>query len=68
MKFFVEILGLNGGIEPPRLLHDFAHRASSVHMVREAMKAVLKSPEWPTDANGFRIISEAGAELYRWPE
>jgi hypothetical protein len=68
VKFIVEILKANGGAEPPQLLHSFAHKASSVHMVREAMRAVVKSPQWPLEANGFRIIDEAGAELYRWPD
>jgi hypothetical protein len=67
VKFIVEILKLNGA-EPPQVLHSFSHTASSIHMIRETMKAVLKSPQWPPGANGFRIISEAGSEFYCWPE
>ena len=68
MRFIVEILHLNGGAASPSISYVFAHKASSIHMVREAMKAVLKSPEWPPEANAFRIVSDEGAELYRWPE
>jgi hypothetical protein len=67
VKFIVEILKLNGA-EPPRALHSFAQASSSVQMVRETMKVVLKSAEWPPEANGFRIMSDKGTELYRWPE
>jgi hypothetical protein len=67
LRFIVEILKLNGA-GPPRALHSFAQASSSIHMVRETMRAVVKSAEWPPDANGFRILSDKGAELYRWPE
>jgi hypothetical protein len=42
--------------------------ASSIHKVTEAMKSVLISAHWPPEADGFRIISETGAELFRWPK
>jgi hypothetical protein len=67
LKYLIEILKLNGA-GPPRVLHSFTHKASSVHMVRETMKAVRESHEWPAEAHGFRILSEAGDELYAWPE
>ena len=64
MKYVIEILALNGAGQP-RVLHSFSHTASSVHMVCETMKAVQESHEWPAEAHGFRILSEAGDELYR---
>jgi coenzyme F420-reducing hydrogenase delta subunit len=67
MKFIIQVLKLNGAGKP-QILHAFAHSASSVHMVRETMKALIESPEWPLEAKGFRIVSETGSELYRWPE
>jgi hypothetical protein len=67
LKFIIEILRLNSA-QTPRILYGFSHTASSVHMVRETMKAITESSEWPPDANGFRILSETGVELYRWPE
>jgi hypothetical protein len=67
LKFAVEILKLDGE-KPPEVLHRFAHSASSIHMIKETMKAVLKSPQWPSGAQGFRIMGDDGLELYRWPE
>jgi hypothetical protein len=67
LKFIIQILKADSG-QPPRILHGFSHTASSIHMVRETMKAITESSEWPPGANGFRILSETGVELYRWPE
>jgi hypothetical protein len=67
LKFIIEVLKLTRGGKA-QVLHVFTHSASSIHMVRETMKAVRTSSEWPDDADGFRILSESGAELYRWPE
>ena len=67
LKFVVEILKLKRD-QPPEVLHRFAHSATSIHMIRETMKAVLKSPQWPSEAQGFRIMTDDGSELYRWPE
>jgi hypothetical protein len=63
LKFIIEILKLDGA-GPAQVLHRFSHTASSVHMVWETMKAVYGSP--PSEAQGFRILSEAGDELYSW--
>jgi hypothetical protein len=67
LRFIIEILNLNSA-QTPHILYGFSHTASSIHMVRETMKTITESSEWPTEANGFRILSETGAELYRWPE
>ena len=67
LKFIIQILKLND-LLPPQILHVFMHTASSAHMVRETMKAITESSEWPSEANGFRILPETGTELYRWPE
>jgi hypothetical protein len=67
MKFIIEVLKLNGAGRP-QILHSFTHSASSVHLVRETMKIIVTSPQWPPDASGFRIVTKAGEELYRWPE
>jgi hypothetical protein len=66
MKFVIEILSLNGN-RIPKVLHTFAHTASSIHLVRESVHSVMKSANWPPDANGFRIVSSDGVELYGWP-
>jgi hypothetical protein len=67
LKLIVEILRLNGA-HAPEILHVFTHSASSIHIARESLKGVATSPAWPLGANGFRIMSAEGAELYRWPE
>jgi hypothetical protein len=64
MIFISEVLKLNGTGQS-QILHSFMHSASSVHMVRETMKA--ESPEWPPEANGFRIVTMRGEEICRWP-
>jgi hypothetical protein len=66
LKLKVEILRLNGAA--PDVLHSFRHTSSSVTAVRESMKGVTQSPAWPPEANAFRIVSEDGVKLYRWPE
>jgi hypothetical protein len=65
LKLKVEILRLNGAA--PEVLHSFRHRSSSIAAVQESMKGVTRSPAWPREANAFRIVSEDGEELYRWP-
>jgi hypothetical protein len=67
VRFVIEVLHI-GEAQAPRVLHMFTHTASSIHMVQVAMKSVLCSAEWPTEANGFRIRTDTGEELYRWPE
>ena len=67
LKYIIEILALDGSGRP-RVLHSFTHTASSIHMVQESLKAVHGSNEWPVEAQGFRILSEVGLELYSWPD
>jgi hypothetical protein len=67
MRYLIEIVKQNG-VGQPQVLHRFTHSASSIHMVRETMKAVRASAHWPAEAEGFRIRSETGVELYCWPE
>ena len=50
----------------PKVLHTFAHTSSSIHLVRESVHSVMKSPQCPAEANGFRIISGEGVTLYEW--
>jgi hypothetical protein len=66
MKYVIEILSLNGN-GAPRVLHTFGHISSSIHLVRESVHSVMKSADWPLEANGFRIVSPEGVELYGWP-
>ena len=66
MRYIIEILKLNG-TGKPQVLHTFAHAASSLHLVRESVHSVMRSRQWPSEANGFRIVSKDGTEFYGWP-
>ena len=75
MEYTIEILKRNGAATP-QVLYAFTHTASSIHLVRESVHSVMKSPHWPSEANGFRIVrdgqpaTEAGklqlAHLAEW--
>jgi hypothetical protein len=67
LKVIVEILRLNGS-HVADVLFTFTHSVSSMHLARESLKGVIGTPAWPPEANGFRIVSEDGAEMYRFPE
>jgi len=67
VEYIIEILKLNGA-EAPKILYSFWHAASSIHLVRESVHSVMKSPDWPLEANGFRIVSREGQQMYGWPE
>jgi len=67
MSYTVEIVKLKQA-EAPEVLVSFAQSASSARLIREAMKQVMKSRAWPTEADGFRIVSESGhTEFCGWP-
>jgi hypothetical protein len=66
VKYVIEILSRNG-TTMPKVLHSFAHTSSSIHLVRESVHSVMLSPQWPSEANAFRILSDKGMELYGWP-
>jgi hypothetical protein len=66
VKYFIEILSRNG-TAVPKVLHAFAHTSSTIHLVRESVHSVMKSAQWPAEANAFRIVSDEGVELYSWP-
>jgi hypothetical protein len=67
VKYIIEIFKRNGA-DVPQVMYSFAHTASSIEMVRESVHSVMKSIDWPTDVNGFRIVSGDGAQLYQWPK
>jgi len=59
LKYIAEILKLNA-TSTPGVLHRFAPRASSMHMVRQTMKAVRGSGDWPpkpmVSASSLRLV------------
>ena len=66
MLWAVEILRVEPG-KPPVVIHRLAHAADSIEEVKASMRAMLDTPEWPEQANAFRIIGDDDEELFRWP-
>jgi len=66
VKYIIEIFKRNGA-DVPQVMYSFAHTASSIDMVRESVHSVMKSINWPAEANGFRITS-GEVVLYEWPK
>ena len=66
VEYIIEILKLNRA-GAPQVLYTFMHTASSLHLVRESVHSVMRSRHWPSEANGFRIVSKDGTEFYGWP-
>ena len=67
MRYIVEIFKRNGA-ELPQIVYTFAHTASSIDLVRESVYSAMNSINWPTEVNGFRIVSGEGIRLYEWPK
>lgn len=67
MNFRIEILRIRDS-QSSHGLHTFMHCATSLDMMRETMRMVQMSTQWPAEANGYRILTEEGKELYRWPD
>jgi hypothetical protein len=66
VEYTIEILKRNGAAMP-QVLYAFTHTASSIDLVRASVHSVMKSPHWPSEADGFRIVSREGIELHGWP-
>jgi len=66
MLWAVEILRVEPG-KPPVVIHRLAHAADSIEEVKASMRAMLDTPEWPDQANAFRIMGDDDEELFRWP-
>jgi hypothetical protein len=67
MKVSVELLRWREG-EQPKVLHRIIHESHSLETVAAALRNVLNSPEISLMADGYRIVTEAGTELYGWPD
>ena len=65
VKYVIEIFKRNGA-ELPHVMYSFAHTASSIELVLESVHSVMKSINWPAEADGFRISSGEGVALYEW--
>jgi hypothetical protein len=66
MKVRVEILRWEGE-ELPKVLHAIAHESHSLQAVKSSVESVIESTALPEPADGYRIVTEGGTELYGWP-
>jgi hypothetical protein len=66
MKVTVQILQSDHH-QSERVLHSFAHSAESLRVIKESLWAVFFSNAWPDDSDAFRVLSNEGTELCRWP-
>ena len=67
MKVSVELLQWREG-EQPKVLHRIVHESHSLQTVAAALRNVMNSPEITLKADGYRIVTETGTELYGWPD
>jgi hypothetical protein len=67
MKVSVELLRWREGGEP-QVLHRIVHESHSLQTVAAALRNAVNSPEISREADGYRIVTEAGTELYGWPD
>ena len=65
MKVRVDILRWENSGEQPKVLHSLAHETHSIEAVDAAAQGVVAS-DGP--ANGYRIVTESGIELYGWAD
>jgi hypothetical protein len=65
MNVTVEILRW-ADAQNPEVLHTVNHRCHSLDTVIATAQSVIGAPELP--ANGYRIITDDGVEIYGWPE
>jgi hypothetical protein len=63
MKVRVDILRWENSGEEPKVLHSLAHETHSIQAVDAAAQGVIASAEL-SEANGYRIVTESGTELY----
>jgi|RhiMetdeSRZDD1v2_1073273.scaffolds.fasta_scaffold12589_1 hypothetical protein len=66
MIWAVEILRFEAG-KPPTIIDRLEHAADSIEEVKASMRAMLDTPDWPEQANGFRILGGDEEELFCWP-
>ena len=63
----IEILRVENN-KPPQILHRLSHSAHSLEAVFTSVEAVINSYRLPAGPNAFRIVTDSGTEIYRWPD
>ena len=66
MKMRIEILRIENGEQ--KVVGAISHEARAIEPVAAAAQGVIDSGDLPGSADGYRIVTETGAEYYGWPE
>jgi hypothetical protein len=67
MKVRVELLRWDHGPEP-QVLGAIQHESHSLEAVASAAQGVIDSGELPGKVDGYRIVTEGGAEFFGWAD
>ena len=54
--------------QAPKVIHSLSHDCHSIESVVAAAQGVIDSLELSEQPSGYRIITEAGIELYGWAD
>jgi hypothetical protein len=65
MKMRIEILRFEQGEQ--KVIGTITHDAHAIEPVAAAAQGVIASGELPGAVDGYRIVTESGAEFYGWP-
>jgi hypothetical protein len=68
MKVRIEILRWENSEEGPRILYSLSHESHSVGVTKRALESLIESVPLPEPPHGYRIVTEAGTELYGWAD
>jgi hypothetical protein len=66
MKMRIEILRFEQGEQ--KVIGAITHDAHAIEPVAAAAQGVIDSGDLPGSVDGYRIVTETGAEYYGWPE
>ena len=66
MKMRIEILRIENGEQ--KVIGAISHEARAIEPVAAAAQGVVDSGGLPEPVDGYRIVTESGAEYYGWSE
>ena len=67
MKVRVEILRFEDGTAP-KVVGAIQHESHSLQAVASAAQRVIDSRQLPGKVDGYRIVTESGAEFFGWAD
>jgi hypothetical protein len=66
MKVRIEILRFEHGEQ--KVVGAISHETHAIESVAAAAQGVIDSDQLPESVDGYRIVTESGAEYYGWSE